>query len=365
MPDRDVSSDNSAAHTDPEDPRKPDSPQQLKSMSWKFSITRSAKKFMRDQCTDLAATLTYYAVLSIFPALIALVSLLGVFGQGRTTTDALLNMVDNVAPPAATELFAGPIQNLVESPAAGFALIAGLLGALWTGSAYVNAFGRAMNRIYGVSEGRPIWKLRPTMILVTVVILLLIAAVAMMLELTGPVARTIGDAVGLGETAVAVWNIARWPILAAIVVLVVALLYYATPNVRQPRFRWISPGALIGVVAWLLASLGLTFYVANFGSYNETYGSLGGVIVFLLWLWVTNLALLFGAEFDAETERAREVQAGLPAETELQPPPRDTRKIEKDAEREARDIPRASALRRTNGASAEPEDPPPRPESVG
>ena len=167
-----------------------------------------------------------------------------------------------------------------------------------------------MNRIYEVGEGRPIWKLRPVMLLVTLVTVVLVAVVALGLVVTGPAAQAVGDAIGLGSTAVTVWNIAKWPVLLAVVVLIVAMLYYATPNVQQPRFRWISVGALVAILVWVVASAAFGFYVANFSSYDKTYGSLAGVIVFLLWLWITNLALLFGAELDAELERGRELQAG-------------------------------------------------------
>ena len=188
-----------------------------------------------------------------------------------------------------------------------------------------------MNRIYEIDEGRPIWKLRPAMLLLTVVLVVLAAAVLLALVLTGPVAESVGDAIGLGSTAVLVWQIAKWPVLLAVVILIVALLYYATPNVKQPKFRWVSVGAVLAIVVWILVSAAFGFYVANFSSYDKTYGALGGVIVFLLWLWLTNLALLFGAELDAELERGRELQSGLAAEETLQLPPRDTRNIEKNA----------------------------------
>jgi membrane protein len=241
------------------------------------------------------------------------------------------------------------ILQLSSSSGTGLAFVIGLLTALWSASGYVGSFGRAMNRIYEVGEGRPIWKLRPVMLLVTLITVVLAAAVALALVLTGPAAKAVGNAIGLGSTAVLVWNIAKWPVMLLVVVFIVALLYYATPNVKQPKFRWLSVGAVFAIVVWVLASVAFGFYVANFSSYNKTYGSLAGVIVFLLWLWITNLALLFGAELDAELERGRELQAGVAAEKSVQLPPRDTKKIDKAEEKEREDIARGRRLRTTRG----------------
>jgi len=219
---------------DPDDPAKPESPTDLSKRSVLFVVRKTAREFSTDQCTDLAAALTYYAVLSLFPALVVVVSLLGVFGQGQSTTDAVLQIVGDLGPASAVDTLRGPIQQLVESPSAGFALIVGILGALWSASGYVGAFGRAMNRIYEVDEGRPVWKLRPIQLLLTLVGLILAAAVAFMLAVSGPIATAIGDAVGLGQTAETIWDIARWPLVLLFVTLAVATLYYATPNVQQP-----------------------------------------------------------------------------------------------------------------------------------
>jgi membrane protein len=334
---------------DPDDPRKPDSPTDLTKPSGLYVLRKTAREFGHDQCTDLAAALTYYAVLSLFPAVLVMVSLLGVFGQGRRTTDALLDIVSDVAPASTVDTLRPTIQQLVEAPSAGFALVIGILTALWSASGYVGAFGRAMNRIYEVDEGRPVWKLRPLQLILTFAALLGAALVAFMLAVSGPVAEAVGNAIGLGEAAVTVWSIGRWPIILILVVMAVAVLYYATPNVQQPKFRWISLGAGLAILTWIVASVGFGFYVANFGSYNKTYGTLAGVIIFLLWLWITNLALLFGAELDAELERGRQLQAGLPAERELQLPPRDTRVIEKKEAAIEEDVKRGKALRRSRG----------------
>jgi membrane protein len=334
---------------DPDDPRKPDSPTDLTKPSLVYVLRKTAREFQQDQCTDLAAALTYYAVLSLFPALLVLVSLLGVFGQGRKTVDAVLQVAGGVVPGDAMNLLRPPIEQLVQSPSAGVALVTGALAALWSASGYVGAFGRAMNRIYEIDEGRPIWKLRPLQLALTLAGLLLATAVAVMLVISGPIAQTVGDAIGAGSVAVTAWNIVKWPVILACVVLAVAVLYYATPNVKQPKFRWISVGAGFAILMWILASVLFGLYVANFGSYNKTYGTLAGVIVFLLWLWITNLSLLFGAELDAELERGRQLQAGIPAERDLQLPRRDTRVLDKNEAAEEKDIERGEELRRTRG----------------
>ncbi|MTD17207.1 YihY family inner membrane protein [Nakamurella sp. YIM 132087] len=327
---------------------KPDDPGDLTSRSWKFIAKKTFREFADDQCTDLAAALTYYAVLALFPAILAMVSILGLIGQDQQGTTALMDAVRQVAPSAA-DTIGGVVDQLSQSKASGFALVAGLAGALWSASGYIGAFSRAMNRIYEIREGRPFWKLRPAMLLITVVAVLLVALVALGLVVSGPVARTVGSAIGLGDTAVTVWNIAKWPVMLAVVILIVAILYYTTPNIKQPRFRWISIGAAIAVIVWVAASVAFGFYVANFSNYDRTYGSLAGVIIFLLWLWITNLALLFGAEIDAEIERGRQLQAGIPAEQDLQLPARDETVIAKTDKRDADELQEARAIRNAKG----------------
>ncbi|MDQ1056801.1 membrane protein [Arthrobacter globiformis] len=322
----------------PDDARKPASPTDVDKPSWKYIARKTLREFTADQCPDLAAGLTYYAIFSLFPALLALVSLLGIFGQAEKTTAALLEIVQGVAPGQAVEMIRGPIQELTTSPAAGFTLVIGLLTALWSASGYVNAFGRAMNRIYEIDEGRGFVKLRGTMLAVTVISLIIVALLAAMLVISGPVAEAVGDVMGLGGVFLTVWNIAKWPVIVALVIVVIAILYYATPNIRQPKFRWMSLGSLIALLIFVLASVGFGFYVGNFSNYNKTYGAIGGVIVMLLWLWILNMSLLFGAEFDAEMERGRQLQAGIEAEETLQLPPRDTKKSDKLQEKEEEDI---------------------------
>ena len=334
-----------ATAPDPDDPRKVDSPTDLAKPSLGFGMKNAVKQFSRDQCTDLAASLTYYAVLSLFPALLALVSLLGVLGQGETTVEALLGMVRDLGQDKAVEQLEGPIRSMVDAGGAGFALVAGVAGALWSASGYVGAFGRAMNRIYEIDEGRPVWKLRPQMLLLTLALVLMAGLILLGVALSGGVARTIGDTIGLGSTAVAVWNIAKWPVILLLVIGMVALLYYFTPNVQQPKFRWMSPGAAVAILVAILASVAFGFYVSNFGSYNKTYGSLAGVIVFLLWLWIINNVLLLGAEFDAELERSRQLQSGIAAEETIQLPPRDTSASEKAEEKHEAAIAEARKIR--------------------
>jgi membrane protein len=332
---------------DPESGDKVDSPTDLDKRSWKYVLRKTAREFSDDQCTDLAAALTYYAVLALFPAVIALTSLLGLVGQGTEAVDQVLSIIKQLGGSGIVTTIDQPLKDLSQSQGAGLALVLGLLGALWSASGYVGAFGRAMNRVYEVEEGRPIWKLRPWMLGLTAVLVFLTAITLAGLVVTGPVTQAIGDKIGIGSTAQLVFEIVKWPVLLAVVVLIVALLYYGTPNVKQPKFRWVSVGAVLAIVTWVLLSVAFGLYVANFSSYNKTYGSLASVIVFLLWLWITNLALLFGAELDAELERGRELQSGIAAEETIQLPPRDTRNIEKAEKKEAEDVAQGRELRQT------------------
>lgn len=337
---------------DPEASGKPDSPEDLHKRSWKYVLRKTIREFSSDQCTDIAASLTYYAVLSLFPGLIAIFSLLGVVGQGKAASDAVLGIIEQVAPGDTVDTIRGPIEQIAESPGAGFALITGILLAIWSASGYVGAFSRAMNRIYEIEEGRPFWKLKPAQLLVTVITIVLLVIAAIILVVSGSVTKAIGDALGIGDVPQTIWSIAKWPLLVFIIVLVVAILYYATPNARQPKFRWISMGALLAIIVLALATAGFGFYVGNFSNYDRTYGSLAGVIIFLLWLWIANLALLFGAEFDAELERGRQLQAGIAAEEDIQLPPRDTRKSDKAAAKEQEDVEKGREIR----LNADPDD---------
>ncbi|MDQ1584783.1 MAG: rane protein [Actinomycetota bacterium] len=309
---------------DPDDDRKPPAPTDLHKASWKSALKRTVVEFKDDNCTDWAAALTYYGVLAMFPALIALTSLIGLVGDPKKTTDALLGIVDTLGPASAVDTFAKPIREVVsQQNTAGVFLVLGLLGALWSASGYVGAFSRASNAIYEVEEGRPFYKLRPLQLLLTLVCVVLVAVVALSLVVTGPLAKAVGDAVGVGSLAVTLWDILKWPVMALVVSSIFSLLYFAAPNVKQPRFRWFTLGGFVALLLWVVASALFALYVANFGSYNKTYGSLGAVVSFLVWLWITNIAVLFGAEFNAELERSRELQAGMTkAEETIQLPPR-------------------------------------------
>ncbi len=316
------------ARFDPDDPRKPGSPTQVHRRTWLAVAKRALTEFKDDNCTDWAAALTYYAVLSIFPALIVFVSLLGLLGQGPDTVSKLLDIVGELGPKSAVDTLRGPITQVVDQRAstAGTTLVLGLLGALWSASGYVGAFIRASNAIWEVEEGRKFYILRPLQILVTIVGTLLLTLITLSLVASGNVARAIGDAIGLGDTAVTVWNIVKWPVIVLIVSIVISALYYIAPNVKPPRFRWFTVGGFLALLVWALASALFGLYVANFGSYNKTYGSLGAVITFLVWLWISNNAVLLGEEVNAELERGRELQAGQPAEEDILLPQRRAKK---------------------------------------
>jgi membrane protein len=308
--------------------RAPDEPTDLGRRGWWAALKRTFREFKDDNLTDWAAALTYYGVLAIFPALIVLTSILGLVGE--SATQPLIDNLGTVAPGPAKDIFTNAIKNLQgDQGGAGVLFVVGLLGALWSASGYVSAFMRASNVIYDMEEGRPIWKTLPVRVGLTLVLLVLLAVTTLAVVLTGGLAQKVGDLIGLGSTAVTVWNIAKWPVLLLVVSFMFALLYWAAPNVKQPGFRWVSPGGILAVVGWLIASGAFALYVANFGSYNKTYGALGGVIVFLVWLWISNIVILLGAEFNAELERGRAIAGGMrPEDREPFAEPRDTRKME-------------------------------------
>ncbi len=300
----------------------PEAPTQLPKRSWWAVLKRTVKEFNDDNLTDWAAALTYYAVLSLFPGLLLLTALLGLLGPDATKS--IVDSLDALGPGEAKDTVAGALENLQKSQASGLLAIVGLVTALWSASGYVGAFMRASNSIYDVEEGRPFWKVIPLRLGLTIGVVVLLALTALGVTLTGGVAQWLGEVLGLGSTFVTVWDIAKWPVLFLLASLAIGLLFWASPNVRQPSFLWITPGGLLTVVVWVAASLGFAFYVANFGSYNKTYGSLAGVIIFLVWLWISNLALLLGAELDAELERGRRIEAGQPEGRDPVAPPRDT-----------------------------------------
>jgi membrane protein len=300
----------------------PTGPMQLPRRAWGGVLKRTFSEFREDNVTDWAAALTYYGVLSIFPALIALVSILGLIGDAATKP--LMDNLQNFAPGPANKILSNTLNGLAESRGgAGILFIVGVAGAIWSASSYIGAFIRASNAIWDVEEGRPFTKTVPLRLAITVVMMILLTATAVTVAVTGPLADKVGKLIGLGGTAVTAWDIAKWPVLVLVVALMFSILYYAAPNVRQPGLRWVTPGGIVAVIAWMIVSALFGVYVANFGSYNKTYGSLGAVIIFLVWLWLTNIAILFGAELNAETQRGRQIEAGQPAEREPFLPPRD------------------------------------------
>jgi membrane protein len=305
----------------------PDDPTDLHKRNWKQLLKRTFKEFQEDNLTDWAAALTYYAILALFPALLVLVALLGIVGQQDTITTFIQSMRDAGLSGAADNI-EKPLNDVVSAKGGAGALFGvGLIGAVWSASGYLGAFMRASNSIYEVEEGRPFWKLRPLQVALTVLGILALAFVLIALVVSGPLAEAVGNTIGLGSEAVTIYSIVKWPLLIGVVMILFASLYFAAPNVKQPKFRWISPGGVLAVLIWIVASVGFGFYVSNFGSYNKTYGTLGGVISFLVWMWITNIAILLGAEFDAELERERELEAGINASKEIKLPPRDKKKV--------------------------------------
>lgn len=278
-------------------------PTQMTARAWWHALRDAGKAFQAKSLTDAAAALTYYSVLSIFPGLIVLVSLLGVVGS-EGSIEGLLRIAEDLGSSSAVDTLRSPIENIVhQSGGAGVALLIGVLAALWAASGYIGAFMRASNRIYDVDEDRPFYKLRPLQLLMTLVMTIAVAVVLIALVVTGPLATAIGEEIGLGDAALTAWSIAKWPLLFAAVVIVIALLYRFSPDARHEGLRWILPGSVVATVLWIVASAGFSLYVSNFGSYSSTYGSLAGGIVLLLWLWLTNVAVVFGAQFAAELER--------------------------------------------------------------
>jgi membrane protein len=292
-----------------------ETPTKLRRESWWSALKRAVAEFRRDNLTDWAAALTYYGVLSIFPALIALVSIVGLIGS--SATQPLLDNLGSFAPGAAKDIVANAIRGLAASRGTASVLFfVGLVAALWSASGYIAAFIRASNVIWDVEEARPIWWTLPLRIVITLVVVVLLALSAIAVVVTGSLANKVGQLIGLGGAAVTAWDIAKWPVLLLIVSGIFALLYYAAPNVSQPGFRWVTPGGVGAVLIWIVASAGFALYVANFSSYNKTYGSLGAVIIFLVWLWISNVALLLGAEMNAELARSRAIETGHPEEEE-------------------------------------------------
>ncbi|MFF5650813.1 YihY/virulence factor BrkB family protein [Streptomyces collinus] len=312
--------------------RAPDSPKDLPKRSWGAVLKGTVKEFKKDELTDRAAALTYYGILALFPALLALISLLGIVGQ--SATQQVLDNIQKLAPGAARDVLSNAVQQMQGNAGLGSIMaIVGLALAVWSASGYVAAFIRSANAVYDVPEGRPVWKVMPVRLGVTVVLMVIAVISALIVVFTGGLARQVGTALGVGDTFLTVWSIAKWPVLIILVTVMIAILYWATPNAKVRGFRWITPGSFLALLIWMIASAGFALYVANFASYNKTYGALAGVIIFLVWLWITNLAILLGLEFDAEMNRQRAVAGGHPVEEEPYVEPRDTRKWDEDDRR--------------------------------
>jgi membrane protein len=304
----------------------PDSPTDLPKPSLKAVLRRARGSFKEDHVTDLAAALTYYGVLSIVPALIVLLSVLGLMGQNAT--NQVVSQVEALAPGSAASF----VQTLITQAqsnhtGAGLGAIFGVLVALWSASGYVSAFMRASNVIYDIGEGRPIWKTLPIRLGVTILAVLILVISAVIVVVSGPVAQQIGDLINVGDTTVLLWSILKWPVLIVLISLLLAVLFWAAPNAQQAGIKWVSPGGLIAVLLWVVVSAVFAVYVANFSSYDKTYGSLAGVVIFLVWLWLSNVAILLGAEINAELDHAKAIAEGLPEDAEPFALPRDTRKL--------------------------------------
>jgi membrane protein len=308
--------------------REPEQPTDVPKPAWGGVLKRTFREFSDDNLTDLAAALTYYGVLAIFPMIIVVVSVLGLIGH--SVTQPLINNLGAVAPGPAREIFTSAIKNVQsQQGTAGVAFVVGLLAALWAASGYIGAFMRAANIVWDVPEGRPFYKTVPIRLVVTLITVVLLTLSAAAVVLTGSLAGKLGNVIGVGSTAVTVWDIAKWPVMMLLVSVILAILYYASPNVRQPGFAWVSPGSVLAVVLWVVVSALFAFYVASFSSYNKTYGALASVVVFLVWLWLTNVSILLGAELNAELERGRQIIGGHPPEEEPYLPLRDTPKPRK------------------------------------
>jgi membrane protein len=333
---------------EPDDTVKAAWPIHIAPQTWKYIARRTLHECVEDDVVDAAGALTFFGVLSVFPAALAIVSLIGVVGDGEEVVNRLLALLDEVAPGAVADVLSEPLADLATASTANLTLILSVLAAVWTASIYVGAFSRALNRVYEVEEGRPFWRRKPAQLAVTVLIIVLVLVVTAIVTLSGPVARAVGGALDIGDAALNAWDFGKWPVLAFAVVVMIAVLYRTTPNVHQPRFPWLSLGALLAILLLGAASAGFAFYVANFARYNQIFGTFTSVIIFLIWVFLANLALLLGAEFNAELERGRQLQAGIRAERRLQLPARQT--TASDAARRTRDVDEEHGVLLRNGA---------------
>lgn len=327
-----------AARTDQKLPNTPTArqgpakPTDLSKQSWLGVLRRTVKQVGEDKLTTWAAALTYYAILSMFPGILVLISILKL--TGRSTTQRVLDNLAAASPGPARSILTTAVKNLQQgaTSTAGIVAIAGVLGALWSASGYISSFMQAANSIYDVPEGRPFYKKIPIRLGITILAGIIIGGTALAIVFTGSLARSVGNALGVGSTAVTVWDYAKWPVIVVLISLLFAILYWGAPNAKHGGFKWITPGSFLAVLLWIAASVLFALYVANFGSYNKTYGSLAAVIVFLVWLWISNLAILLGAEFDAEMQRGRAIAAGHQPGDEPYMELRDTKKIDRGSD---------------------------------
>jgi membrane protein len=322
--------------------RNPDSPTDLPKTSLLAVLKRSRAEFRNDHLTTLAAALTYYGVLAMVPGLLVLFAALGLFG--KHFTNKVADQVNHVAPGSAGHFVQTLLhQAQLHKAGSGTTAIVGLVIALWSASSYVNGFRQASNVIYGIGEGRPLWKTIPLRLAITVFAVIILIICALIVVVSGSIASEVGNAVGVGHTALIIWEIAKWPVLLVLVSLLLAVLFWASPNAKQAGIKWISPGGLIATAMWLIVSALFAVYVANFSSYDKTYGPLAGVVVFLIWLWLSNIAILLGAEINAELDHAKAVADGLPPDVRPFAEPRDTKKLDESDMQAVRE---AQALRR-------------------
>ena len=345
----------------PDSDRKPHHPPQLDASSWRYALKRTLKEFGTDDGFDLAAMLTFFSVLSLAPALLAVFSIITLVlaSNAETVTSLADDLVQQYVPTEYQSLVVSLVETMISTASGGvIALIIGIAIALWSCSAYVKAFSRCMNTIYGREEGRGLIKRTATMlvttlaILVGVVLILVCLALndALVIGVLGPIAEPLGlgDLLSfMTESFLPVWAWAKWPIILALVIAIVALLYYFPPNVRQPKFTWVSLGSVVAILGIAIAGAGLYLYSAYFAGYNP-YGAIGTVMALLLALWMSNIVLLLGAEVDAEVERARQLQAGMAAERHIQLPPWDTANVEKMKKTQTRLETEGRALRMTH-----------------
>lgn len=322
-----------------------DSPAQLSRDDWRVILRRTWHEFRINQVYDIAAAMTYYAVLATFPATLAVLALIGVFGSAEAVAQDVLRVIEELGGSSVIDPLREPIEQLLNASETAPALIIGLIGALWATSGFIGTFGRGMNRIYEVEEGRPFWEMRPVMLGISVVLIVLGTITAFAIILTGPIAESSARVLGLDEGVVFWWDLGKLPVLAGIALFVISLLYWAAPNVKRRNLRWFSAGAIAALLAWMASTALFGGYALGFGSYERMYGVIGGAVAFMLWIWLSNLAMLFGAVLDTEVERARQLRAGIAAEDHVQLPLRDDRLIEKNREQRAADFRASAAMR--------------------